>query len=272
MALVPLHYGLLAIHVTQISVTKENFVDWTNSLGFVLSGTATCLRLYLNSKNRAKISKALYKINEKVKEVKGDCSAELLLQRRLQYLSLSWICIAGIVVGFFLCTVSACYSLYSGHQFMELWESEEFSWGWWSNIVFTEATLLYAVIYYTLSDALAIDCALQLAFLYRVQFEKVSKIHPSKGHSSTVRDLVNIHKELMIVNELTDEYLDFMWLFKFYVWSMCYLSLGFLSVALTVAVSQGWWVILRLAPLPMFVVGVMVLWGLVGTHFEESVC
>ena len=226
--------------------------------------------MVLNWRNRDKITKVVNRINEKVKVTKKESSEGLLQERRTNHLILVCVTVFGPLMGVFYLVFSSAFAILTKHQLMELWACEFNTWPWWFNLIYSEVVLLFCSNYYTQSDGQGLDCPLQLAFLYKVQYEKILGIYEDDHHLATLQ-LISVAKELEILREMTQEYLDMIWLFKLYVWSMCYVALATASVALTVAVQHGIMSIIKQVVLPVYVLGVMSLWSVMGCYFEETV-
>lgn len=267
---VTLHFVFMMLHMIRTPITKENLVSVCNYLGLLLGASNSCCVMIINLWKCNKLTAIVQAINKKVILARANATQELSSERIYAHLVLSWFIIIGIIMGCVFTIVIFFYSCITGVQYIVLWDSPQYSWSWWTSVVYTEVSCFYCFFHFSFCDNQVLDCIIQLAFLYRVEYNKFKYI--STTDERLARDqLVEIYKELVALKELTTYFMNTIWWTKFYFWSISYLSLSTSCVALAVAVGQGYFAIAQVLVYPMFVIGVMTIWGLVSSHFEESV-
>lgn len=267
--LVYIAFGLVALHVLTNPVTQDTLIDVCMNIGMFVGGSTCWIRLFLNWRNRAKITNVVATINDKVRAVKWECSASLMDDWRFNYLMLFKVAATAYAMGFTLSMLVFAYPIFSGNHFLVMWNTDHHSWGWWIHVVLAGTVILYCATYYTLSDVQVLDCILQLTFLYSAHYEKIPGI--SMGEETARLQIIRVYREMLALKELTVEYLEVIRIYKMYLWTIGYIALAVSSVALIGATDDGLLSIGRLVLYPMYVLGVLAVWGFAGTHFEETV-
>lgn len=74
-----------------------------------------------------------------------------------------------------------------------------------------------------------------------------------------------------LVFSLTDEYIGLIWVNQFMVWSILYLVLGMSTVCLVFEAKKGFLALSTVLFYPIFLLGMVGVWSVTGTYFEDSV-
>ena len=269
MALVYVAYILVVYHTVSNPVTQENLIDVCMNIGMFVGGSTCWIRFILNWRNREKITNVVASINDKVQLAKEECNPAMLENWRYNYWMLFRVAAIAYAMAFALSVVVLVYPILSGNHILVMWTSEFHSLSWWGHVALASTITLYCSTYYNLSDVQAMDCVLQLAFLYRVEYEKIPRI--STNEESARTQIINLYKELLSLKMLTTDYLEVVRFHKMYLWTISYIALAVLCVAFIISTDDGFLSRSRLVLYPLYFLCLLAVWGLAGTHFEESV-
>lgn len=245
-------------------------MDTCNGISMLLGGINSCVVFLLSWWDREKISKVLRAINEKVRSAKGSADPAISRERLWQFLLLSWIIIISMCTGVIFCFITFLYTYITTDQLMPLWDSPPYSLYWWINIGYSEVVAIFSFANFTLSESQLLDSIFQLAFLYRVEYNKFQAIPPA-NEGEAKRRFIEIYQELVALKALTDDFLETIRSCKLFIRSVIYLALGNSSVALVVAANEGVVSVVRVILYPAYGLGFLAFGAIFGSHFEESV-
>lgn len=198
-----LHYILAAIELGMTTVTMDNLAEFCNSLSIVIGGCICCLRFIINWKNRDQLTTLLRRINVKVQSAKRNAKMDLVRTLIRQYLLMSWQVITfSIVAPIYYFFMLLLYPLYTGEPYIKLalpGEAPTYSFMWWLQVWATELTLIYSFPFFIFMEGIYLDSAIQIAFLYRVQYDQLEDLE--EGREDVSKQLVSISKELQKLKE-----------------------------------------------------------------------
>lgn len=192
-----LHFGLAMWNSTRDPITMDNFVPAISVLSICIGVPTFGVRFVDNWRNREKITTLLRTINGRVQESRKVASdqlqGELLGQYKLAIVAI----LTAIFLGVFFVVSMVILYLITGNLYFVLIPPEVFSGigiGYWLQMVCSSVVVMYCMTFYALFDGMWLDCVLQLTFLYRVQYERLTNL--SGCDSSVKSQLIAVFKEL----------------------------------------------------------------------------
>lgn len=199
-SIVVVFWCLVIISLTRERVDMGNLVGFCKLLSLVLGGVVTVCRLQENWRHRALISHLISTINGKVLQARRTASEDQLRYSCKYYVTLVISISCAIGLGLCICLLILCDTLVTGRHYFKLALPEMITStirSWWLEVLWTQITMLFCVLYYTLMDGILIDCVLQLTFLYSFQYDQLRQLSRCDGHH--FKPFIVICKEL---NEL----------------------------------------------------------------------
>lgn len=175
-----LQYSLLLLEVTRSPVTRDNLVEKCNNFAIAMGGAICTLRVLGDSWQRDKLTALVKSINEKVEVARQIASPELLQVHLKQYVLVSLIIVVvGIFLGLSFVLVITLYNIITADMFFKLalpYERLPYSFGWWFEMLYSDYSIVFGFVLYSQKEGMLLDCALQIAFLYRVQYDKLRSL------------------------------------------------------------------------------------------------
>lgn len=134
-----------------------------------------------NWRTRAKLSDLTGRLNDKVQEVKatGTTTRRLLKGWNQNYLLMLMLMVISLAVSIPMLTLWVVYMLVTGCPIVAMSfpkDHPDYSLASYGLVAYQGVILMYSPFYYTLCETVLLDCILQLTFLYRVTFERMSQI------------------------------------------------------------------------------------------------
>lgn len=253
------NFTILAIKLTQVKVTLDKLPEFCNASAIYLGATTAMVRMVVNWIYRDETSVLFEQLNDKTKVAKNN---KLLGEYSKYYLLNSWIVVAGIMGTCFTSSIFLTSPPYFNVDNSTPQDLTDYL-----QIVGLALSLLYTGIFYSILDGQMLDCACQLAFLVKVQCGKLAI-----SGQSVVKDeeIISVYKELVQLKKLTSDYLQIIWRYQFYVWSICFLGLGLSAVCLSFIQNDAL-AFAKLIIFPCYVLEAMGIWCFIGNYYEVAV-
>lgn len=189
---------LVALELTRIEITRDNFVQVCGTVSFIMGGIITCLRIVENWRHRGRMTSLLDTINMKVRRSRIVASHQRNLESNHLFLLLSITTIGAMNLSCGFCLAIFFKSAFTGERYFTLAlpvEREPYSIIWWMEVLFILFGKIYCSILYANLDSILIDPCLQLAFLFRVEYDKILTLSPKD--ESITNKFVAIIEELV---------------------------------------------------------------------------
>lgn len=192
-------WSLIGIELARHKVGRDNFVVFCQTLSAVLGGSYVAFKGFENWRHRERMTTLVETINEKVKQFRVVASPLRNKERNRLYLILTWVMLYSLCPMFSFILFIGGHTIATGKLYFTMAlpvADPPYGLVWWCEVALVEIVIIFGTISYTLTDALLIDTALQLAFLFRVQYDQLLKLSPI--------DFDLGQKMLAIVEELED--------------------------------------------------------------------
>lgn len=188
----------VAAYKTDINV--DSIVQISGSISVAIGAKNVFVRLYHFNIFRDRLTTFTRSINEKVRQVKLTANQEQIRIWNNYYLIMVWSpWILSLLIAVFSLGLVA-YSIVTHHHFLVMWlpfERPSFGLLWWLELAFQEAIIYCTVTYFAGMEAITIDCLLQLAFMYRVNNDRLVQLSAKDPQCESklvaiCRDLVDL--------------------------------------------------------------------------------
>lgn len=172
--LVAIVWTLIVLDISWKSLSLVQITKMCDAISLVLGGSITVIRFYEHSKDRKLLSNLIKEINQRVCLAKVTATRNVLSQNVKLYVLLATTICVEMCLQLCLNVTIFLYSVSTGECYLKIFlpvERSSYSIIWWIEVLSLEVVVIYSNIFYTFMDALLIDCAIQLTFLYRVEYD-----------------------------------------------------------------------------------------------------
>lgn len=179
---------------------RDNFVQVVGALSVWIGGTITSMRIVEHYRHRQRLTDILQAINIKVQSSRLVASPERILKNNRIFCIIAWATIFGVfVIAVFSCTLTI-KSVFTEQQYFSLalpFVRPTFSWKWWCEAFFIQIVIFYCGLFFSVMEGIVLDMCLQLAFLFRVEFDKIQALSSSDPHcmwklKASIEELVQL--------------------------------------------------------------------------------
>lgn len=160
------------------------------------------MRIVEHWRHRERLTTLLDTINRKVQESRLIATDQRNQESNLIFLFLSCATIGAVFMSCGFCFAIFCKSVFTGERYFTLAlpvDRDPYSPVWWSEVGFIVFGQTYCALLYSLMDSILIDPCMQLAFLFRVQYDQILSL--SKKDKDTTGKFVAIVKELVLLKK-----------------------------------------------------------------------
>lgn len=161
---------------------RDNFVQVVGSLSVWIGGTITSMRIVENYRHRERLTNILLVINIKVQSSRLVASPERVLESNRIFFIMTWATIFGIFLSVAFSFTLTIKSIFTEQLYFSLalpFDRPTFSWKWWCEAFFIQLVIIYCGLLFSLMEGMLLDLCLQLAFLFRVEFDKIRALSSS---------------------------------------------------------------------------------------------
>lgn len=185
--------------LVNVHLVNSEKIDWElfAAAAVAWGGSACTWRFTLYFWKRKKLTGFLKLLDAKVQVARKEASPERLKKELKIYVFLIWIIafsLSNIVVWLLF---SSFYTIFF-NQFMYKmalpFESPHFSFVWWAEIVVNNIATFSCIMIQNSFEVMTMDSLIQMAFLYRVQYEKIRSLSGTDAHIK--RQICEICREL----------------------------------------------------------------------------
>lgn len=197
MLLVGIHWGLIAVKVSQLPLVLEN-IGFICKLGsMVLGGCCSVVRCVEGFRKRERVTRLVENIDKKVKVARTSADRENLGKSLYLYICLAWAIIMANFSLAIMVVMILIYTIYSGEFEFEVnlgYEVNTFGPTWWVEVAINQLVMVYCSLLYTIYEGIFMDILLNLTFLHRVQYDRLKTC--SGSETEVNRTLVSVYCEL----------------------------------------------------------------------------
>lgn len=199
--LVYLFWILVAVEMSHHKeISMDNFVEICRSISLVCGGSITSMKIVENYRHRQRITLLIDTINKRVKLARLVASPRRIQESNNLFLFVAWCvfgCFCNAVV---FCLSIMAYCVYTGNQYLDIYlpvEVASYSWIWWGQAVYFLWLSIQSFLIVSFMDAMLIDLALQLAFLFRVEYDRLLTLSgTAEVHERTFVEVARVLVEL----------------------------------------------------------------------------
>lgn len=153
---------------------------YAKTLSVVLGAYMTLTKFATGWTKREKLSNLILEINRRVRLSRSTASEKLQQFSIRQYLFLAKIIVAVVAIPACMCVSIYTYTLVTVEQYYKLallpFERPPNSATWWIEGIVLRIVIYLSNIIYSSSECMWIDLILQLAYLYKVEYEQLERI------------------------------------------------------------------------------------------------
>lgn len=192
-----IHWGLLAVKVSQLPIVLEN-IGFICKLGsMVLGGCCSIVRCVEGFRKRERLTRLVEHVNKKVKVARAFADKESLENNFFLYICVAWSVIVANIAIITMSFMILIYTIYTGDFEFQVnlgYEVSTFDPTWWAEVAINQIVMVYCSILYTIYEGIFMDILLNLSFLHRVQYNRLKNCDGSETEVN--RTLVSIYCEL----------------------------------------------------------------------------
>lgn len=169
-------WTLVAIGVRSQEFNMDNIVEICQTISVVIGGIVTFSKYCANLYNRKLMSETISVLDDKVRLARTTASEELRALNVFQYLVLSKVTMAAVVMGKCVTMSLMVFAIITGEPIFQAelpFERPTYSAIWWTDQFVTQAIMWLCSFLSSIIDGIYLDCIFQVTFLYRAQYEQL---------------------------------------------------------------------------------------------------
>lgn len=195
--LTAMNWFLIGVNISTIPVNLENTAAICKPGSFAIGGFQSVLRFIQCWRHREKLTQILKIINQKVQVARRVATEERLKENLKLHIHMAWATITGIILLTAMYIMRLIYTIWTADYEFKMalpFEVVPYSASWWIEVAVNQVVLWFCAFLYTIFEGLFMDAVIQLAFLHRVQYDRLRNL--SSSRAPVKGTLISIYREL----------------------------------------------------------------------------
>lgn len=176
---VAVFWFLVGYEVRSFEMILDNAVEICKTISVVLGACMTITKFTTGWTKREKLSNLILEVDRRVRLSRSNVSEELHKFSIQQYLFFAKVVVAVMALPACMSASIFMYTLVTGEQYYKLalpFDRPPYSPAWWIEAIICQIAISLCNIIYSISDCMWIELILQLAYLYKVEYEQLDRI------------------------------------------------------------------------------------------------
>lgn len=191
------YWMLVGVKVSELPLVKENIGIICKPMSMVLGGCISAVRCIEAWRHREATTCILETINRKTNLARKTALPERLQENLKLHIYLSWSIITAITFLALMFIVLTTYTINTADFELEIYvpyDVAAYSATWWAEVAYNGVITIYCSIMYTILEGISMDTIIQLTFLHRVQYDRLTTI--SGSDAEVKQTFISIYQEL----------------------------------------------------------------------------